>query len=454
VKLGGLSLSLLLVACGSPARPGDRTTDRSAEQIGERPPAKPPAGILSAEEQSIARAIDADQPAALALLEKVVNINSGTHNTDGVRAVGKVFAAELDALGFTTRWVDGSAFHRAGHLVAERAGAGPKLLLVGHLDTVFEPDSPFQRFERVSPDAARGPGVIDMKGGDVIIVFALKALESAGLLDGMHIVVVMNGDEEAAGDPMTAARAALVDAAQGAAAAIGFEDGAGDPKTAVIGRRGIVRWKLQVKGTPAHSSQIFRADIGYGAVFETARILDAFRTRLAGQKYLTFSPGLELAGTAVTHDDGNARGTAAGKPNVVAEHAVVTGDMRALSREQFAAAEKVMSEVVAGSLPGTSGEITFEDGYPPLAVTDGNRRLLAMYDQVSRDLGAGPVDAVDPSLAGAADVSHLAGIVPMILDGVGLMGDGGHTVNETADLATLPSQTKRAAILLHRLGKR
>jgi glutamate carboxypeptidase len=128
-----------------------------------------------------------------------VNINSGTMNFAGVRRVGDAFRAELDALGFTTRWVDGAGFNRAGHLVAERTGRGPRLLLIGHLDTVFEPRSPFQKFERLSDTTARGPGIIDMKGGNVIIVEALRALKTAGALDRLSITVVMHGDEEDAG---------------------------------------------------------------------------------------------------------------------------------------------------------------------------------------------------------------------------------------------------------------
>jgi glutamate carboxypeptidase len=328
------------------------------------------------------------------------------------------------------------------------------VLLVGHLDTVFEPDSPFQRFQRLDDRRARGPGIIDMKGGLVIIVSALKALQAAGALKAMNVVVVLTGDEESAGDPQDAARAALVAAARGAAAAIGFEDGAGDPRTAVIGRRGTTAWTLTVTGTPAHSSQIFRPDIGYGAIFEAARILNAFRETLAGEPHLTFNPALALGGTQVQLDAAQARGTAFGKDNVIPEHATITGDLRALSREQFARARERMTAIVrTGPLAKTKAEIVFDEGYPPLAPTDGNRALLAMYDRASRDVGAGPVAAVDPDRAGAADVSFVAGLVPMILDGIGLMGDGGHTVNETADLATLPSQTKRAALVLYRLTK-
>jgi glutamate carboxypeptidase len=408
---------------------------------------------LTADERALVAHVDAHNDEALALLERAVNINSGTQNFAGVREVGKLFDAELARLGFKTTWVDGSRFNRAGHLVAERPGKGPRVLLIGHLDTVFEPDSPFQKFERVGPNAARGPGIIDMKGGDVVMIHALKALAAVAALDNLHVTVVMTGDEESAGEPQSAAREALVSAAKGAAIAIGFEDGAGDPKTAVIGRRGTTAWTLRVKGTPAHSSQIFRKDLGYGAVFEAARILNTFREKLAGEAHLTFNPAAVVAGTQVDFDTVKARGSAFGKDNVIAEHAIVSGDLRALSLEQFANARKAMEAIVATSLPGTSSQITFDEGYPPLAPTEGNRRLLAMYDQASRDVGAGPVAAVNPDMAGAADVSFVAKHVPMILDGIGQMGDGGHTVNETADLRTLPSQTKRAALLLYRLTR-
>ena len=409
---------------------------------------------LAGPERAIVEHIDAHTAEAVAFLERVVNINSGTQNFAGVRDVGKVVAAEFEALGFTTRWVEGAAFKRAGHLIAEHPGPGKRVLLIGHLDTVFEPDSPFQRFERLDERRAKGPGIIDMKGGIVIMVSALKALQAAGALKSMNVVVVLTGDEESAGDPQDAARAALIAAAQGAAVAMGFEDGAGDPRTAVVGRRGTTAWTLTVTGTPAHSSQIFRADIGYGAIFEAARILNAFRETLAGERHLTFNPALALGGTQVDVDAVHSRGSAFGKDNVIPERAVISGDLRALSKEQFARARERMTAIVTtGALGRTKAEITFDEGYPPLAPTDGNRMLLAMYDQASRDVGAGAVTAVDPDRAGAADVSFVAGHVPMILDGIGMMGDGGHTANETADLSTLPSQAKRAALVLYRVTR-
>jgi glutamate carboxypeptidase len=412
-----------------------------------------PNAAPSALESAVVRAVDAHNAEHLALLERVVNINSGTQNFAGVRQVGDVLRAQFDALGFRTRWVDGAAFKRAGHLVAEHPGPGPKLLLIGHLDTVFEPTSPFQKFERLDDSTARGPGIIDMKGGDVIIVAALRALKDAGALDKMNVVVVMHGDEEDSGAPLDLARKTLVDAAQGAAAAVGFEDGPGDPHVAVISRRGAGGWTLTVTGVPAHSSQIFKPEVGAGAVYETARILNGFYETLSKEPYLTFNPGVALGGTQVTVDTTGTVGSANGKSNVVAEHMTVTGDLRTLSPEQLAKAKRTMTEIVGRHLPRTDATITFDDGYPPMAPTDGNRRLLGLYDQVSRDLGFWPVGPVDPSRAGAADVSFVAHIVPMAIDGVGLSGHDDHTVKETADLRMLPVQTKRAAVLLWRLSQ-
>jgi glutamate carboxypeptidase len=409
---------------------------------------------LTAPERRIAAAVDARNAQALALLERVVNINSGTMNFAGVRQVGDAFRAELDALGFSTKWVDGGSFKRAGHLVAERNGRGQRLLLIGHLDTVFEPRSPFQKFERLSDSTARGPGIIDMKGGDVIIVEALRALKTAGLLDGLSITVVMHGDEEDAGAPLDAARATLTEAAKRSQVALGFEDGSGDPHTAVISRRSAGSWTLRTTGTPAHSSQIFRDDIGAGALFEAARILQEFREKLSGQQYLTFNPGVVLGGSEVKYDTAQGGGTAFGKTNVVAGQTIVSGDLRALSPEQLAKAKATMAEVVAQHLPKTTAELTFDDGYPPMAPTEGNRRLLAAYDSVSRALGYGPVVAVDPSRAGAADVSFAAPYIPMAIDALGLAGWDDHSDKETADLRWLPKLTKRAAVLIYRLGTR
>jgi len=117
-------------------------------------------------------------------------------------------------------------------------------------------------------------------------------------------------------------------------------------------------------------------------------------------------------------------------------------------------ARDVMRDVVSEHLPGTDARITFDDGYPPLAPSEGNRTMLEIFSEVSRALGYGPVEAVDPRNAGAADVSFTAGLADYAIDGLGPGGGDDHTVNEFIDLSTLEMQTRRAAIFLHRLCRR
>lgn len=411
------------------------------------------AAQLDSTEQAMVDFIDRTNAEAEAWLIESVNINSGTMNFAGVRAVAEHLMPHFADIGFDVRFEDGAAWGRAGHLVAEHHGDGdgPKLLLIGHLDTVFEPDSPFQTFTRIDEDTATGPGIADMKGGNFIMLQALRALNEVGELEDMDITVVITGDEELSGDPLSLSKLALTEAAEYADIAIGFENGDGNPATANISRRGSSGWELNVTGTPAHSSQVFREDIGPGAIYETSRILMLFLQNLQQEENLTFNPGRIIGGTEISHDAETSSGTAFGKNNVVAESALVTGDLRAVSLEQLERARAMMREIVSNSFPHTSAEITFSDGYPPLAPTDGNAELLEIYSAASQDLGLGEVVAVNPRLAGAADVSFTAGLVDKAIDGLGMSGSNGHTVDETGLMSALPNQSKRAALLMYRL---
>lgn len=402
------------------------------------------------------KAIDANEAASVELLKKLVNMNSGTMNFEGVKQVGNVLVEEFKKIGMDAKMVPGDAFGRAGHLIATNNGSkGPKIMMIGHLDTVFEPSSPFQEYTMINDSIMKAPGVADMKGGDVIILLALKGLKEAGLLDKMTIEVVMTGDEERSGAPLELSKKALTDAAVRADIALGFENADGKPKTIVTSRRGSSGWELKVEGNAAHSSQIFTDKVGVGAIYEASRILNAFYKELSTEENLTFNPGTILGGTAVEHDDSKSGGTAYGKTNVVAQDVIVKGDIRAVSLEQLDKAQRIMTEIVSKNYPGTKATLTFDPGgYPPLAVTDGNEQLLKMYDEVSRNLGYGSVTAVNPRNAGAADVSFTAGLVDMAVDGLGLSGADDHTINETGNLNMLPVQAKRAALLMYRLTKK
>jgi Acetylornithine deacetylase/Succinyl-diaminopimelate desuccinylase and related deacylases len=409
---------------------------------------------ISKVEKKITANVDANNSSALKLLEEAVNINSGSMNFDGVYKVGQLFKARLDALGFETQWVDGKPFGRSGHLVGYHTGkgTGKTLLLIGHLDTVFELSSPFQKFTMVNDSTAMGPGISDMKGGDVMIIYSLEALKQAGLLKNMNLIVVMTGDEEHGGRPLELARKDLIEAAKAADIALGMEDGDSDPKTGVISRRSSSGWELTVTGLPAHSSQIFTPSIGAGAIYEVSRILTGFYEGLANEKDLTFNPGMILGGSDIQRDKVLNGGSAFGKGNIVAKQAIVTGDIRAISPEQLKMAHEVMQKVVAKHLPQTNATLTFSDGgAPPLAPTEGNKKLLEYYTKVSEDLGLGKVTAVNPRDAGAADISFTAGYVDMAIDGLGLFGGNGHTDKEYANLNWLPRQTKRIALLMYRL---
>jgi glutamate carboxypeptidase len=403
-------------------------------------------------ERKLITAVRKSDDKAFKLLEQIVNINSGTLNTEGVRQVADVVAPHFEALGFSVRWEDGKSYGRAGHLIAERAGRGPHVLLIGHLDTVFEREHPFQRYERQG-DKAIGPATADMKGGIVVALAALEAMHAQRVLEDLRITVVLHGDEEDAGTPIESARATLVQAAEAADIAIGLENADDDPKTAVVARRSSSRWQLKVSGTSAHSSQIFTEQVGAGAIYELARILHRFYEELSGEDFLTFNPGLVAGSTQLDYSSEPLRAETFGKDNIVAPEAVASGDLRAITLQQREQTKERMRKIVSENLPGTRATIEFDDGYPPMAPTESNKKLLTMYDEVSRDLGFGPVTAVDPRKAGAADVSFAADHVDMAIDGLGLLGGDSHTPQEFADLTSFQTQTQRLAVLLYRLGK-
>ncbi|MDF0706700.1 MAG: M20/M25/M40 family metallo-hydrolase [Bacteroidota bacterium] len=406
---------------------------------------------LSRTEKKIVSTIEKNNQEAIGFLEKVVNINSGTLNAEGVKKVGMVFKDAFDDIGFETTWIEMPAeMNRSGHLFAETSGKkGKKLLLIGHLDTVFEEDSPFQTFEMVNDSIAHAPGGNDMKGGDVIVLYALKALHDNGLLNDAQIIVAFTGDEESTGSPLSISRKDLIDAAKRSDIALGFENSTGF-NYATVARRGSSGWSVEVDGKRAHSSGIFSEGTGAGAIFEMSRILHEFYTDVKGEDLLTFNPGVLLGGTFVNYDELKSKGDAFGKSNVVAQKAVVKGGLRFISEEQKERARNKMREIVANNLPKTSATVSFTDSYPAMQPTEGNLQLLQTLNEVSLDLKQGEVIAYDPGKRGAADVSFVAEYVDG-LDGLGTMGTNAHTPQETVNLNTIEALTKRTAILIYRL---
>jgi glutamate carboxypeptidase len=331
--------------------------------------ASPAAAQLSRQEAAIAGAVEADSAATLALLGRMVDQNSGTLNLAGVRAIGAMLRPEFEALGFAVEWVELPETQRAGHFIAthEGKGLGKRLLLIAHIDTVFEPSSPFQRFRREG-EKAIGPGVVDDKGGIAVLLAALKAMDKAGTLRDADIKVVLTGDEEKTGDPIPLARRDLIEAGKWADVALEFENLAREngQDFGTVARRSANNWTLTATGKTGHGGGIFNADTGYGAIYEIARILDGWRAQLI-EENLTFNVGVIGGGTPATIDKDGVRIEAGGKTNIVPATAIARGDLRSLTPEQDAAARAKMQAIVDKHLPGTSATLTFQENTPPMA---------------------------------------------------------------------------------------
>ena len=356
---------------------------------------------LSPVESKLVESVKSRTNDQIAALQKVVDIDSGTLNATGVREVGRYFETELQGLGFKTRWVSmPETMHRAGHLIAERVASGgsnQRVLLLGHLDTVFELDSP--------------------------------------------------GDEESVGVRSNVSRRDVLEAARQSDVVLSFEP---DTGKAVIGRRGLSTWSLQTTGVQGHSAFVLKEKGGAGAVYEIARILDEVRRAFTGHPTVTINPGLVLGGTAVTYDDTKAAGAASGKFNIVAPASTVKGDLRFLSDADRDGAKTRMREIASTNLLKTSAKFEFDDLAPGWPASPGNQKLLSEVGNVSRALGMGPVEAEDPVNRGFGDVNFIGTTVAGI-DGLGAKGEGFHGPDESIDLNSLGPATSRAAVLIYRV---
>ncbi|MBB5746506.1 M20/M25/M40 family metallo-hydrolase [Brevundimonas variabilis] len=403
-------------------------------------------------ERTMLSTVVAEHDRHVGLLERMVNVNSGTLNLAGVRAVGEMVRAELEPLGFDVKWVDMAETGRAGHLIATHPGNGKNVLLIGHLDTVFEPESPFQTFVR-DGSRATGPGIGDDKGGVVVIVAAMRAMQAAGTLDDANVTIVLTGDEERIGTPLSIARRDLIAAGRAADYALEFENLASEDGVdfGTIARRSSANWTLQTSGRTGHSSGVFNDTLGYGAIYEMARILDGFRRDLP-EPNLTYNVGVIAGGTPAAIDAEGFAVTASGKTNIVASTAIARGDLRTLTPEQDARVRQRMQGIVDQHLPRTDAELSFgEGGYPPMAPSDGNLALLARLNAVNRDLGLPEMSPYDPARRGAADSGFVAADVAT-LGGLGVAGGGAHAEGEWIDLDSLIRQSQRAAVLITRLS--
>jgi len=241
----------------------------------------------------------------------------------------------------------------------------------------------------------------------------------------------------------------MEDAARRSDVVLSFEGGR--VNTAVVARRSSSSWHLVVEARTGHSSRVFSEDLGYGAIYEAARIVNAFRENLKGEEYLTFNASLIAGGTTAEMQKSEA--SAWGKGNIIPAIVHARGDLRTLSLEQRARAKSNMTEIVnTWNLPHTTASIRFSDSYPPMSPTPENYDLLAQLSHVSEDLGFGAVEAFDPGARGAGDISFVAPLLPG-LDGLGVRGHKAHAEGEYMEIDSLVRQTQRTALLVYRLTR-
>ena len=401
-------------------------------------------------EQKLIKKIEEHYPAMMELLKNSVNINSGTFNINGVKAVGQLYSKELEKLGFNIEWINmPDSIKRAGHLVATRKGnKGKKILLLGHLDTVFEPDMPSNPFTVLNDSTITGQGINDMKGGDVIIIAAMKSMNELNLLNNATITIYMTGDEENAGEPRSITRGDFIERAKQHDIVLAFEGAAGF-NTIATARRGASSWELTVEGKQGHSAGVFGA-AGYGAIYEAARIVNSFRETLSKEPYLTFNPGIFIGGSEVNANFEQQRGEASGKTNIISPKTFVNGDLRFLTEAQKINARNAMRKIVSESLPGAKATISFQDGIPSMAPTKGNEALANILSKTSEDMGLGKVVPGNPGSRGAGDISYVAAYADC-LDGLGASGRGAHAPGETLNSKQFPVLMKRATVFIYRL---
>ncbi len=367
----------------------------------------------------------------LALLERLVTVNSHTGNRVGGTRVAEQLAEEFSALeGFRVRFESSELY--APHLVIanERARSSEGCIaLVGHFDTVF-PQGTFEGF-RLDGGLVRGPGVLDMKGGIVVVLTALRALAAEGLLAQLPLRIVLVSDEEV-GSPEGAG--VLTRELAGAACSLTFESGRAND--AIITRRkGTGNIRLLAHGRAAHAGNN-HAD-GANAIWALARALDAAQGLTDYERGITINTG-KISG-------GQGR-------NTVPDSAEALLDLRFITRADGEAAIATLRELLrtaSASVPGTSVELAGGLARPPLERTDANVALYREYAECARTVGLGHLESA--LVGGGSDAATTAAIGIASIDGLGPRGKGFHTHDEQFELASLVPKTE--ALVRFLLGR-
>lgn len=399
---------------------------------------------LTADERTMTAWLDGQEAAMLQLLERITNINSGSLNKPGINALATLFSDELRLLGFDITTLPGDVIvtpscpgsnytlDLTDHVLASKPGKGTRLLLMGHLDTVFPLDSPFQTFSRVG-DTVFGPGVADMKGGLVVMLYALKALHEAGELENISLSVLLNSDEEMGS---LSSRRFLEEQAQLHDYGLVYESSGAN--TMVRQRKGLGQARFVVHGKASHAGGAHAQ--GRSAIKELAYKIVEIERMTDYESGVTVNVGVINGGEA---------------RNTIAPCAEALVDLRYPESQQGVDAvtqfEQIFNTVFSYSVD--SGELTTESWTnlhrPPKIPTEQSDRLLDKTIAIGRLLGQ---ELGVSNSGGGTDGSLTQAMGLPTLDSLGVSGSGAHSDREQASAASILQRAKLSAILMQRLS--
>jgi glutamate carboxypeptidase len=380
---------------------------------------------------ALRRIVDARHPRFLAELETLVNVDCGSYTFEGVNRVADFVVGSLAELGAKVQRIpheptDGT---QLGDLVIGRfEGEGPRVLLIGHMDTVFDPGTAAERPYRTEGDIAHGPGVTDMKAGLLAGLHAIAALHEAGVRPS--ITFVANPDEEI-GSTFSGPFIRQLAPEHDVALVLECARANGD---IVSARKGIADYHMSITGRAAHAG--VEPEKGRSAILEAAHQVIALHALNGRWPTVTVNAGVIHGGT---------------RPNVVAERCELQVDIRASSADTFDAAAAEVERLAANpNVADVRIDLQRVAGHPPMEKTDASTRLVDLAASIAGELGFGLTDA---STGGASDANTTSALGVPTLDGLGPVGGDDHSVDEWLDLGSIVPRTTLLAGLISRIDR-
>jgi glutamate carboxypeptidase len=375
--------------------------------------------------------------ALLADLETLVNIDSGTYTKEGIDQVVLYLQSRFRALGFTTTIYEQQEY--GNHLVVKHTGRvsdGPRILLIGHTDTVFPAGEvaqrPFQRCEMDGRQIASGPGILDMKSGLLMGLYALQILRQAGEEGYQSITMVCNSDEEI-GSPSS--RSLICDIAAQSDAVIVLEPGR-QLNTIVSSRRGVGVYRVEAYGVSAHAG--VNPQFGRNAIVELAHQI--INLHALNNTINNTVPGATVNVGVIQGGE---------RTNIVPDYAYCDIDVRVSNKQVLEALEDAMQASVQKTVfDGTKVILSGGIRSLPFEKTAGSAKLVALARQAAQELG---IELVDVGSGGGSDANTTAGMGIPTVDGLGAGGAHAHNPGEYIELDYLPTRIALIAGLIQQI---